>query len=348
MRKKHICHTLRLLEQQESAFLDRSIRRAENERTELAKNDVNNPQQKAIDAAHRILQKEISLLQQGKNVSYSIGTTIKRALNKLTSQSKTVRFGDDTTIKFNSEAEPVWITYDSGADGNYMAEKDRVAAGLPILRKSDKRVGVANGGTSQAKHVTSLPFEQLSDKVRQADTFTDFPTSLMSVGTTSDDGNISIFTKKGVSVYKEQDVLITCQGEPILIGVRDEHGSYRIPLLQQKGQWQPHRPSKRVNKTLKQANSVYDLPSTEQAIKWMHAVCGYPVKSTWIKAVKAGNFVGWSLLTEKNINKYYPESEETNKGHTNQTRKNVRSTKLKPFEDPKAAPLEGRKYKTYS
>jgi hypothetical protein len=79
-------------------------------------------------------------------------------------------------------------------------------------------------------------------------------------------------------------------------------------LIQQKGQWQPRQPRKQVTAKLQQANSVYDLPSIEQAIKWMHAVCGYPVKSTWIKAIKAGNFIGWPLLTEKNVNKYYPES----------------------------------------
>jgi hypothetical protein len=45
----------------------------------------------------------------------------------------------------------------------------------------------------------------------------------MSVGQTSDDGTILIFTKDGVTVHKEEDVLITCKGEPILIGKRDEH-----------------------------------------------------------------------------------------------------------------------------
>ena len=33
------------------------------------------------------------------------------------------------------------------------------------------------------------------------------------------DGTISVFKKDGVTVYKEEDVLITCKGEPILIGV---------------------------------------------------------------------------------------------------------------------------------
>jgi hypothetical protein len=60
----------------------------------------------------------------------------------------------------------------------------------------------------------------------QADTFQAFPTSLMSVGKTEDDGTVSVFTKVGVNVFKEEDVLITCKGEPILIGVRDSHGRY--------------------------------------------------------------------------------------------------------------------------
>jgi hypothetical protein len=90
---------------------------------------------------------------------------------------------------------------------------------------------------------------------------------------------------------------------------------------------------------------VYDLPSTEEVIKWMHAMCGYPVKSTWIKAIKAGNYIGWPMLTEKNVAKYYPESTETPKGHMNQTRKNVRSTKpkAKPMEDHKSTELRGKK-----
>jgi len=181
---------------------------------------------------------------------------------------------------------PVMVTYDSGADGHYISEKDRHNAGLPILCPSTRKVGVANGGTSTAKYVTQLPFQQLFVQAMQADTFQDFPTSLMSVGKTADNGTVSVFTKEGVSVFKEEDVLITCKGEPILIGVRDSHGRYRIPLMQQQGQWQQRRPSKKARKALRQANSVYDLPSTEQAIKWMHAVCGYPVKSAWSKPSK--------------------------------------------------------------
>ena len=93
-------------------------------------------------------------------------------------------------------------------------------AGLQILHKSTKRVQVVNGDTSKAVHATQLPFPQLSPQASQANTFKQFPTSLMSVGKTSDDGTISIFTKPGITVHKELDVPITCKGNPIVKGFK--------------------------------------------------------------------------------------------------------------------------------
>ena len=114
---------------------------------------------------------------------------------------------------------------------------------------------------------------------------------------------MAIFTKDGVTVHKEEDVLITCKDAPILKGVRDKRGWYCILLVQQRGQWRPRKPSTATRIKLGQATSVYDLPLTEQAIRWMHTVWGYPVKSTWIKVIKAGNYMGWPLLTETNVKK---------------------------------------------
>ena len=136
------------------------------------------------------------------------------------------------------------MMYESGADGHYISKKDRRKAGLSIIQKSTRWVGMVNGGVSKAKFVTQLLFKDLSAQATQADTFQDFPSSLMSVGKTANDGTISIFTKDGVTIHKEMDVLITCKGEPILIGVRDERGHYRIPLIQRRGQWQPQQLSK--------------------------------------------------------------------------------------------------------
>jgi hypothetical protein len=98
--------------------------------------------------------------------------------------------------------------------------------------------------------------------------------------------------------------------------------------MQQQGHWQPQRPSKQAWKALHQAYSIYNLPSTEQAIKWMHTVCGYLVKLTWLKAINAGNYMGWPMLTERNVQKYYPETIKTAKGH-------LKKTRIKMYSPPK-------------
>ena len=51
------------------------------------------------------------------------------------------------------------------------------------------------------------------------------------------------------------------------------------------------------------------------------------------------------MLTERNVSKYYSETDETIKGHMNQTRKNVRSTKTKrvPFEIAEYPEMKGKK-----
>ena len=100
---------------------------------------------------------------------------------------------------------------------------------LPILWMSAKKVGVTNGNTCKGKYVTLLPSPQLSKKATEADTFKDFPTS---VRKTADDCNISIFTKEGIAVYREEDILITCKGAAILSGKQDKHGQYKILLTQ--------------------------------------------------------------------------------------------------------------------
>jgi hypothetical protein len=77
----------------------------------------------------------------------------------------------------------------------------------------------------------------------------------------------------------------------------------------------------------------------------MHTVCGYPVKLTWLKAIKVENYVSRSMLTECNVQKYYPNTIKTAKGHLNQTRKNERSTKVKatPLETCNTSHLHGKK-----
>jgi hypothetical protein len=264
-----------------------------------------------------------------------LGSRIQLDYKKL-NRNKHVSFTKQNKVHlFDATSTPsIMLTQDSGANRHYISKHDQCKAGLLILRPCTWQVGVINGGSGNAKYVTQLPFCKLSARSRQAETFQDFPTSLMSMGKTLDDGTVSVFTKEGINVFKEEDVFITCNEEPILIGIRDYQGRYRLLLMQQRGHWQPRCPSKQARKALCHANSVYNLPLTKQAIKWMPVDCGYLVKLTRLKAIKARNYVGWPILTECNIQKYYPKTIKTTKGHLNQTWKNIRSTK------GKAAPLE--------
>eukprot|EP00957_Ditylum_brightwellii_P128002 9761882-Ditylum_brightwellii.AAC.1 len=61
----------------------------------------------------------------------------------------------------------------------------------------------------------------------------------------------------------------------------------------------------------------------------MSMIC-IPVSSTWKKAIRRGYFTTWPGLTEKLVQKHLPKSDATTKGHLDQQRKNIRSTKHHP------------------
>ena len=83
-----------------------------------------------------------------------------------------------------------------------------------------------------------------------------------------------------------------------------------------------------------------DLPSIGALVGFYHACAGFPVKHTWLKAIKAGNYDSLPGLTYANAARYFPNANETIKGHLAQQRQNVRSTKPKPpaAEPPMATP----------
>ncbi len=244
---QHIKQTLRGLCKSDDLFLDNSIiHHAKDKCTAIAKNNTNNAKLVAIESAHsQCNQPTIKLVQHGRNTAYHLGSTFNWTMKKL-NRNKHVNFAKQNKVHlFNATSTPsIMLTYDSGANRHYISEHDQCKAGLPILRPSTRQVGVANGGTSNAKYVTQPPFCKWSARLRQADTFKDFPTYLMSVGKTLDNGTDSVFTKEGINVFKEENVLITCKAEPILIGIQDNQGQYRILLMQQRDHWQPQHPSK--------------------------------------------------------------------------------------------------------
>ncbi len=72
-----------------------------------------------------------------------------------------------------------------------------------------------------------------------------------------------------------------------------------------------------------------DLPSIGALVSFYHACLGFPVKQTWLDAVKAGNCETFDGLTYSNATRYCPDADETIMGHLAQQHQNVRSTKPK-------------------
>ena len=122
----------------------------------------------------------------------------------------------------------------------------------------------------------------------------------------------------GVTIHRPADVDISYTGEPVAAGYRETTGNrfWRMPikaptrkrsnvmpltkklsivekLLLSKS---PKISASNLSTAKEIVHNVYKLPSIEEGIRWMHAACGYPAKSTWTKAIRKGNYAGWPLL----------------------------------------------------
>jgi hypothetical protein len=107
-------------------------------------------------------------------------------------------------------------------------------------------------------------------------------------------------------------------GKCVMTGARDpQSGVWRVNLRNAK-------PT--VQST---CNHAHITSNQKELINYLHAACFSPVKSTWIAAIKNGNFISWPGLTERAVEKHLSKSSATVKGHLNQQRMNTISTKIK-------------------
>jgi hypothetical protein len=52
-------------------------------------------------------------------------------------------------------------------------------------------------------------------------------------------------------------------------------------------------------------HNVYELPSIERMVRYLHAAAGHPPEDTWVKAVGHRNYNLWPLINTKNARKYF-------------------------------------------
>jgi hypothetical protein len=137
--------------------------------------------------------------------------------------------------------------------------------------------------------------------------------SLISVGQLCDNECSVTFTQDHVTVSRN--------GKHVMYGSRDPKSRL----------WRVDRKQKMTPK-ISQCNHAHDNNNQKDLINYLHAACFSPVKSTWIKAIKNGNFSSWPGLNEQNVETFLSKSTSTAKGHLNQQRQNSRTTKIKDAE----------------
>ena len=126
--------------------------------------------------------------------------------------------------------------------------------------------------------------------------------SLISGGKFADAKYSTVLTPTEVLIYDGKDTHISVSKGPILKGWRDTTtGLWRVPL-------QPIAPPPKSeftshNKTREDViSNVYELPSGEKSIRYIHACTGFPTKGYWLKAIKCGKYATWPNITAEAVN----------------------------------------------
>jgi hypothetical protein len=165
-------------------------------------------------------------------------------------------------------------------------------------------VGDASGTThhSSAHADIQLPLPSRNAKIMPS-----FQHNLLGIGKICNSDCTVVFDKTSVNVYAPD-------GTTLLQGWREQAGAklwrfFLIPMDTISSSLGTQTPT---------ALNAYDLPSVGALVHYLHAAAGFPVKSTWLAAIKAGNFASWPGLTYANASKFCPSSDETIKGHLSQ------------------------------
>jgi hypothetical protein len=146
---------------------------------------------------------------------------------------------------------------------------DNQAAHVPL------NINMPNGTTIQSSHTCSLLLMDLPPQARRADILPVLVhNSLISVGQLCDNGCIFTFTHSQVTVTKNK--------KSVMHGSRDPKSRlWRVNITQKS----------EIHEI--QCNHAHDNNNQKDLINYLHAAYFSPVRSTWITAIKNGNFLSW-------------------------------------------------------
>ena len=131
--------------------------------------------------------------------------------------------------------------------------------------------------------------------------------SLISIGQLCDDGCTATFDKTKLEIIKNNKIIVQGHRNP-------DDGLWDIPL--------DTTPNNiKINAIIRKNSTKHKLAN------YLHACAGSPSLSTFQKAIKKGYFLSWPGIEEINFEKYIPNQEATAKGHMDQEKQGLQSTK---------------------
>ena len=119
-----------------------------------------------------------------------------------------------------------------------------------------------------------------------------------------------------VIIYDGETALVTATKPPIINGWRDDRSRlWHVSSISDSSKTMHKRPHQEPQSTKESTDSVYALPSINQIVGYYHAAERYPTKPTWIEAIPKICHASWALLSERAMNKYFPEAMKMFKKH---------------------------------
>ena len=209
------------------------------------------------------------------------------------------KINNTVDIKYNHHIQTI---PDSGCTKHYLKQDNH----LPLHSSSTKiHVQIPNGDILHSSQSTYLPINGISKPAQQAHILPTLQTgNLLSIAQLCDDNCKVEFEKTKVTVRKNREI--------VLQGTRDIQNNL----------WKIDLPI-----PTNQANFIIPYKPIGDCIRFLHGACYSPCIDTWCKAIDRGYFKTWPGLTSSRVRRHLKTPEATSKGHLNQERRNLRSTK---------------------
>jgi hypothetical protein len=156
--------------------------------------------------------------------------------------------------------------------------------------------------------------------------------SLLSIPKFADVNYVAIFDKDEVNIYDANKTKIIVSCSAILQGwqckqtnLKNVQNNNTDTVLCNRcpTEFLPDRPP-----PSEAIHNMYELKTQPELVRYYHTAAGFPTKPSWLKTIKNKQCASWPGLTWEVVNKHFPKSEETLKGHGCKTRSRLQSTKI--------------------